>query len=192
MSMIKFTSKREKSLWWWSIAVMAAILASLALGSILAPVLGNQTLAAWLFGTALLLVAITVIIHGLRIRPSGLEIAIVMGILSVYYMVFVRMTLVTERSHLIEYSVLAVFILEALNERKKNGKNVPLPWLMAIVITSLLGVIDEGIQELIPSRVMDPEDMLFNTLAAIMAVAGSSLLTWARRLVLKRKAKSKH
>jgi len=43
-------------------------------------------------------------------------------------------------------------------------------------------VLDEGIQALLPSRVFDPIDILFNALAGLMAVLASVALAWARRL----------
>ena len=91
------------------------------------------------------------------------------------------MSIPTERSHLIEYGVVALFIHEALTERASHGRRVPAPALLAVLATTLVGVIDECIQLLIPRRVFDPLDMLFNLLAAIMAVAASSALRWARR-----------
>lgn len=46
-------------------------------------------------------------------------------------------------------------------------------WTLAVVF-------DETIQLVLPSRVFDPINMLFNVLAAVMAVAASSALRWAR------------
>ena len=50
-----------------------------------------------------------------------------------------------------------------------------------MLATGLIGVIDECIQLLLPSRVFDPIDMLFNVLAAVMAVTASTALGWARK-----------
>ena len=50
-----------------------------------------------------------------------------------------------------------------------------------MLAAGLVGVLDECIQLLLPSRVFDPVDMLFNALAAVMAVGASSALHWARR-----------
>ena len=88
------------------------------------------------------------------------------------------MSVPTERSHLVEYGVVAFFIHEALTERASQGRRVPVPALLAIVAASLIGVIDEGIQRLIPSRVFDPVDTLFNVLAAAMAVTASVAPRW--------------
>ena len=91
------------------------------------------------------------------------------------------MSIPTERSHLIEYGVVALFIHEALTERASQGRRVPAPALLAVLATGLIGVIDECIQLLLPSRVFDPLDMLFNVLAAVMALAACSALYWARK-----------
>ncbi len=58
------------------------------------------------------------------------------------------------------------------------------PAQLAILATTLVGALDEDIQTVLPSRVFDPVDMLFNLLAAVMAATASSALRWARRLAL--------
>ena len=91
------------------------------------------------------------------------------------------MAIPTERSHLVEYGVVAVFVHEALRERARHGRRVPAPALLAVLAAGFVGVLDECIQLLLPSRVFDPLDMLFNVLGATMAVAASAALGWARR-----------
>ena len=91
------------------------------------------------------------------------------------------MTVPTERSHLIEYGVVGILIFEALTERASQGRRVPLPPLLAVLATATLGVLDEGIQAILPNRVFDPVDILFNLLAGTMAVGASVALAWARR-----------
>ena len=77
--------------------------------------------------------------------------------------------------------MVGVFIHEALTERASQGRRVPVPALLAMLATTLVGALDEGIQAILPSRVFDPMDMLFNCLAAVMAVTASAALRWARR-----------
>ena len=60
---------------------------------------------------------------------------------------------------IIEYSVVALLVHEALTERASQGRRVPVPALLAVLATTLVGGLDEGIQELLPSRVFDPLDM---------------------------------
>ena len=92
---------------------------------------------------------------------------------------------IPERSHLFEYSVVAVFIYEALTERAKQGRRVPVPPLLAIIGTSIIGTLDEGIQAILPNRVFEWVDVFFNFLASAMAVIAIVALDWARYLTKK-------
>ncbi len=123
--------------------------------------------------------------QGLKARPRGVEIGIILGIVTVYLLLFARMaTPIAERTHLIEYGVVAILIYAALTERASQGRHVPAPAaLLAILATALVGILDECIQAFLPNRVFDPQDMLFNVLAAIMSVTALMALAWARRRV---------
>lgn len=176
-----FTSERERRLWAWTLAVVVAIYSTLALARTLFAMLGHLNLGVGLFLVCCLLVVATAVTQGLRVRPGGAEIAVALGVVAAYLLVFVRMSIPTERSHLIEYGIVALFIHEALTERASHGRRVPAPALVAVLAATLIGVVDECIQLALPSRVFDPIDMLFNLLAAVMAVTASSALRWARR-----------
>ncbi len=176
-----FSSTRERRLWAWTLLVVAAIYATLGLATSLAGLLRDAGLLTPLFVLAMLLIAAAVVTRGLKWRPGGLEIAVALGVAAVYGLVFVRMALETERSHLIEYGVVALLIYEALTERASQGRRVPVPALLAFLGAVVIGTVDEGIQAWLPVRVFDPLDILFNALAAFMAVAGSVALAWARR-----------
>ena len=176
-----FSSDRERRLWIWTAVVVAAIYSTLGLARLLVEHLGNDFVSVWLFLLGCLLVLLTVVTQGLKVRPGGAEVAVALGVAAAYLLILVRMSVPTERSHLVEYGVVAVFIHEALTERKRQGRRVPVPALLAIAAASLVGAVDEGIQKLIPSRVFDPVDILFNVLAAVMAVTASVALRRARR-----------
>ncbi len=177
-----FSSARERRLWLWTLAVVVAIYSTLGLATTLAGVLRESgLLPAALFLFCMLLVGATIVTHGVKARPGGMEIAVALGVTVAYLLVFFRMASPVERSHLIEYGVVAVFIYAALAERASNGRRVPLPPLLAILATAALGLLDECIQAFIPTRVFDPQDILFNLLAGTMAVAASVALAWARR-----------
>ncbi len=182
--MTLFTSRRERRLWLSVLIVMVAIYATLGLAQRLAETLiewGLLDFTVGLFLLCMFLVGLTILTQGLKVRPGGSEVAVGIGVATAYLLVFTRMTVPTERSHLIEYSIIGVLICEALTERKSQGRRVPLLPVLAVLVTVALGALDEGIQWLLPNRVFDPVDILFNTLAGIMAVAASVALTWARR-----------
>ena len=182
--MTLFSSRRERRLWLWVLVVMAAIYATLGLAQTLAETLrerGLLDISIGLFLLCMFLVGVTILTQGLRVRPGGAEVAVGVGVAAAYLLVFTRMTVPTERSHLIEYGVVGVLIYDALTERKSQGRRVPLPPVLAVLVTVALGALDEGIQWLLPNRVFDPVDILFNTLAGTMAVAASAALAWARR-----------
>lgn len=175
----RFASPRERRLWTWTIAAVGGIYSTLALASVLPAVLYDQNVAAAAFLGAMFLVGTTVLTQGLRIRPGGLEVGIALGLAAVYAMVFFRMAM-PERSHLVEYGVVAVLMYEALVERRSSGRSVPLPWLIAIVGTGAVGAVDEAIQIVLPHRVFDPVDILFNFLAGVAVVPAMVLLGWIR------------
>ena len=176
-----FSSKRERRLWLWTLAVVAAIYSTLSLARPIAEALRDLGLLNAFFISSMLLVGATVITQGLKTRPGGAEMVVALGVAAVYLLLFTRMTMLEERSHLIEYSVLALFIYEALLERASQGRHVPVPALLAILASSMIGTLDECIQFFLPNRVFDSEDIVFNILASVTAVSASAALNWTRR-----------
>jgi len=178
--MTLFTSNREKRLWFWVIVVIVAIFSTLFLGQPLIELFSSQDLRAIIFVLVMLLVGTTILIHAIKTKPSRIELTIWFGLLAVYTMFILRLGM-PERSHLMEYSVLAIFIHKAILERKSQGKQIPAPALIALVSTFLIGVLDECIQILLPNRYFDPEDIIFNGMAAVMAIGSSVVLNWVRK-----------
>ncbi len=161
--------------------MVVAVYSTLGWAPVLAKFLRDRGLLDDLFVLGLILIGAAILTQALKVRPRGLEIGVVLGIAAAYLLVFVRMAIPEERTHLIEYGVVAVFVKEALTERAIQGRRVPVPALLAILTTALVGLLDECIQAFLPNRVFDYRDILFNGLAAVMAVAASMALTWARR-----------
>lgn len=177
-----FNSPRERRLWLWTLAVVALIFATLGFSGRLVDLLSDDTAGAAAFGLAMLLVAATVLTDGLQSRPTRVEVAVAFGMAAVILMLCLRLTL-AERSHLIEYGVLGVFIHAALSERAQQGRRVRWPAVVSMLVAAAIGIIDETIQLALPHRVFDPVDMLFNTLAAGSAVVAALVLAKVRRSV---------
>lgn len=176
--MAVFTSPRERRLWFWTLAVVVAIYSTLGLAGTFAEQLSETGLTTVGFAAGMFLVGVTVLTQGLRTKPSAAEIGVVLGVAVVYLMVFLRMAL-PERSHLIEYGIVASFVYEALMERSQ-GRRFFWFGLVAVLFSSLIGAVDEGIQLFLPSRVFDPVDMLFNGLASVMAISARIVVERAR------------
>ncbi|MCY4527690.1 MAG: VanZ family protein [Chloroflexi bacterium] len=176
-----FSSGRERRLWTWTLIVVAILYSTLGVTPTVAASLLSRNLNAALFLVGMMLVGATIVSRGLRMRLSGANLGIILGVAAAYILVFVRFTSTEERSHLIEYGVVAAFIHAALEERARQGRPVPFYPVLAVLAAALIGVVDELIQHIIPSRVFDPMDIFFNTMAGAIAVAAITTLAWAQK-----------
>ena len=176
-----FTSRRERRLWGALAIVLAAIYATLGQAPAIVAALGEQILNSagnnLVFAIIVLLVLIPVFFIDKRLARA--EIAVGLGILTVYLLAWLRLGSWEERSHLFEYALVAALVHEALLERRDNGRRVPAPALLALFISLGLGWIDEGIQALLPNRVFELIDVAFNSLAATMIIG----MRWVVRRV---------
>ena len=185
-----FTSRRERRLWLALGIVLAAIYATLANAPAIASMLrerGQLTESLFLFSlVSLVLIAIVFVSK----RRGRAELAILAGILIVLLMAWIRIGVATpeQRTHLFEYSLVAALVHEALLERRDNGRKVRWLPLLAWIIAVALGCLDEGIQALLPNRVFDPIDILFNTLAATIIIGARWVLALAVQWLGSRRA----
>lgn len=182
--MTLFSSKKEKRLWQYALMCWMVILSLLFLGNPLLELLSDQNLQAGFFVFGMILVIITVILHAFRQNSKKLSIILWLSLLTLFSMFLLRLGL-PERSHLIEYSILAVLIHEALLERQKKVDPRWKTALMAMALTSALGIIDETLQLMVPDRFFDINDIFFNSFAAIFAVGSSFIVDFVRRKIAK-------
>jgi len=177
-----FVSRRERRLWVWTMIIVAGIYSTLGVTPKLVPLVSHPVVSGILFAGCLLLTGMMILTQGLQVRPHKLEIGVGLGVLAVYLLLLVRLTL-PERSHLMEYGIVAVFLYEALIERKRAGRRVPFPALLAIAGTWMLGTCDELIQAILPTRVFEWQDILFNLLAGLLATTAMVILHRVRKRV---------
>ena len=184
-----FSSRRERRLWFCALAVVAAIYSTLGLAGTLAEVLRDHNLLA---GSLLFLMFLTlaaIVGSGIKRRPGRREVWVVLGVTAVYGMAVLRMGgSPEERTHLFEYGIVAVLIHQALAERSRNGRRVPVPAALALVPAALLGWLDEGIQALLPNRVYDTFDVASNALAAVIAIGANVAVSRGSATVAKRRS----
>ncbi|WP_428276748.1 VanZ family protein [Candidatus Palauibacter sp.] len=184
MPQSRFSSNRERRLWLWALAVVVAIYTMADLVRTLADALresGLIELTPTMFSAGMLLIGVMILVQGLRERSRGVEVGFALGVAAIAVIGFARGIAAAERSHLIEYAVLALIIHEALVERKARGWRVPVPAVLAITVTTAVGVVDECIQFFLPSRTFDWFDIGFDLLASVIAVGPSVGLRWLRR-----------
>lgn len=175
-----FVSDRERNMWMLAAAVVAALYSTLALATTLASRLSDRALLDNVSAAAFFVLFGVVAVVGLKHRaPTIAGAALVVGVAAVYALLFFRMASPIERSHLFEYSLVAILFHEALLERSQRGRRGTHPGLAAVGLASLVGVVDELLQLVIPSRVFDPVDMAFNVVAAGLGVGVSSAVAYA-------------
>ena len=188
-----FSSKRERRLWLALVIVLAGIYSTLGQTPAIAAALGTDLIesaeANLVFALLILLVLIPIFFVDKRL--ARLEIAVGIGILAVFLLTWLRLGSWEERTHLFEYALVAALVHEALLERRDNGRRVPAPTLLALLISLLLGLLDEGIQYLLPNRVFDPVDVAFNSLAATIIIGSRWLFRWLRAWVEKRRLRQR-
>lgn len=181
-----FTSTRERNLWIGALAVVILIYSTLGLAGRLSQALRNRNLLSIVFLMGFLLIIATIVGSGILRRTRGQVVWVTVGIMSVYGMAITRMFIsIEERTHLIEYGIVAALVYHALAERVKNGRRIPYPAILAALVTAILGWVDEGIQSLLPNRAYDLRDVGFNALASVMAIVAIVLLTRVKEKQIK-------
>lgn len=176
-----FSSDRERRLFFGLVAVLVGIYATLGKAPALAAVLRERNDLTGVLFFVLFVAIMVVAVLFIKKRPGRAEIAVGVGILVTYLMAWLRIGALEERTHLFEYSLVAALVHEVLVERQENGRHVPAVPMLALVISVLLGWLDEGIQAILPNRVYDFRDVVFNSVAAVIVIGARWVLARVRR-----------
>ncbi len=161
-------------------AVVAAIYATIGPAGVLAVELRERGILEASFFVVLGIVTVLVAIHCLRQRPGWSEIGVGLAVAFAYWLSLVRIANPGERTHMVEYGVVAALIHQALQERARNGRTVTAPTFLTVVSTTVIGFIDEIIQALLPGRFFDVRDIFFNFIAGFMVVVARLALAPVR------------
>ncbi|VAX24634.1 hypothetical protein MNBD_NITROSPINAE02-2015 [hydrothermal vent metagenome] len=165
----------RKTLWYIIAGYVAAIYLTLGLIGRLSLWLRNN---GWQTGitTAMLFVAFVVSLYVIVVilgRRSVMNIITLAAAGCVYtYIVFAFQSSPSNRIHIIEYSLLAALLYYAI----KIDVNSRSAYVLAWIITVVIGFGDEMIQYYLPTRAYDLNDIMVNSIAAAVALLVISLV----------------
>jgi len=179
--MTTHATRSERWLWASVVVVVVLIYSSIALAQTLAQELQDRELVSTAIWLGLWVLVAAIIVLGLGTRPSWLAAGAILGIIGVYALVMTRMAIPEERSHIVEYGMVGALIYAALQARIAGGRHVPMPAVLAIAATAVIGAIDEFIQLALPERVFDVRDIAFNAFAGFLAVSAVAILSWIKK-----------
>jgi len=125
----------------------------------------------------LAIAGLTILYRWVKTRPRAAEIGVAVAVVAAYTMAWARIDSLEERTHLFEYGVVAVLVHMALVER---GAPVWRSAALTVGAVSVLGVVDELVQLVLPGRVFDLRDIGFNLFAVFAAMGARLGVLWAR------------
>ena len=174
--MALFNSQKEKRYWLLAGLTLIVLCISLFLPRPLQLLLVSQDAQAAIFLTAMFFTGLAALLNGAKLNIKNPMVLIWSGLIAIAFMIFLRLG-VAERTHLIEYSVLTVFIYRAFAERLHQSSAIAVAIYAAILGLSI-GILDESVQYFLPHRVFDIEDIVFNGLACISTSAATLFVSW--------------
>jgi hypothetical protein len=122
---------------------------------------GNAQIAGLTFLAGFAVFALT-----LKSRFNILKFLIKLVIIALAFFFAWRQPFFTEKFHVMEYGLLGWLSSRDLNKNKVSLKNI----ILALLFGSLVGVLDEGFQKLLPYRVCEVRDMLTNVVSVAFGV----------------------
>ena len=152
---------------------MACIFSTLFLGHPLRQWWDHQDGHALAFLLAMALIGGCVLLGGIKLVDRWELWAVRLGLSGVMVMFFLRLSL-TERSHIIEYSVLTYCVYQAMTLRYDQKWTLVQIGFSTFLLCTLIGLLDEGLQSLLPQRMGSWEDVIFDVGTIFFTV--SSLL----------------
>ncbi|MDD9943096.1 MAG: VanZ family protein [Myxococcales bacterium] len=124
--------------------------------------------------TAVYAASVAVVVYHVvfDLRASDwLAFAVVALLIGVIAALLLGLSIPEERVHFLQYAVMALLARNALSSRRPGQVGAARALLGAVVLTSALGVADEGVQWLLPQRVFDLRDIWLNVGAVVVGLA---------------------
>jgi len=186
--------------WWVAVAAtIGATYASLSWMQVALDALRERNLLRKSIVAAAAVAAASVVGWLLRRRAGWREWLMLALCAVVYAVVATRFEVIQERIHLLQYGLVALLFLGALEARASGGTGAFLdatatafrPAAGAVLLTAAAGWLDEGIQGVLPNRHYDLRDVGLNALAGAMAVGTLAGLRWTRAADAARRAAAK-
>ena len=187
-----FRSKRERRLWFAAGLCTLLIYSTLYVARPATEFLRQQNLLRLLVLLAFLTVA-ALVVWRLWAEGAGRRVMMTAAAVGLFYVGLLTLVpmMPEERLHFLEYGVVAALIYLALCERRARAAEAdptsrdPLvrlpPAVVAVILTAILGWIDEAIQAVLPNRYYDLRDVAFNSAAAVICLLSVKALEWARQ-----------
>ena len=184
-------SRGEKRLWFAAGLCIFLIYSSLYVARPVAEFLRQQNLLR-LAVTLIFISTGSLIGWRLLVRRPGWRVMCTVGAIAIAYLALLTAIPMApeERLHFLEYGLVAALIYRALRARGSQSTEPgprardPLLWLppaaTAMILTGIVGWMDEGIQAVLPNRVYDLRDVAFNLTAAFLCLGSIKLVDWAR------------
>ncbi len=186
---MSFSSRKEKGFWISAVIVVLLIFSTMFYAPILRNWVSEYHMLQGLFVVAFFMVVIMLVLYAIWSKPSIRQLAVGIGIAAVALLFLMRLHLPEERTHLMEYSVLALLIHSAFNERKNNGKLGASPLLLAFLLAFLIGLMDEVVQSMFPDRNFQLEDIAFNFIAVSFATGSVLIMNLVKRIPIRPKTR---
>lgn len=199
---MRFHSRRERNLWLVAAGYTLLLYSTLAVVRTLASFLRQRGMLRITLWTLFAGAVVAVLAWMVRGRPRAREWA-VLGLVAIGYVAVLPLAKVPEEKfHLLEYGLLGGMIYAALRERARARGGAALVAapdrattkaaptlslflrhapLTAFLLGAALGLVDEIIQGILPSRFYATRDVVLNALAAGLAIAAMWGREWARR-----------
>jgi len=117
-----------------------------------------------MFGLLGFIIIATVKFSSVR-RKSTLSLLIIAIV--AYVFGFIALKIPEEKIHFIEYGFLAYFVFRAISF---DLKEEPFVYFLSLLLVSLIGWGDEGLQHILPNRYYQIQDVLLNSISGALGL----------------------